>query len=105
MKYFLFFFSILFCLSCTSVSKYNEQLKTKIPVQKLHQDVDYSYKQLQKFHPDLYGYIPKDSLDHVFKTVKNQIQSPLTPAELFQKLAPAISQVRQGHLALRSPFQ
>lgn len=105
MKYFLFFCIVLFCISCTSVSKYNEQLKTQISVEKLHQDVDYSYMQLQKFHPDLYGYITKDSLDSVFKMVKNDIQKPLTPAELFQKLAPAITQVRQGHLALRSPFQ
>lgn len=105
MKYFLYLFIFFISFSCTSVSRYNERLKTPISVEKLRQDVDFSYTKIQKFHPDLYAYITKDSLDAVFTTVKNNIQKPLTPAEFYVRLAPAIIQIRQGHLTLREPYQ
>ncbi len=86
--------------SCISVKKFNERLLTPVAAEKLKEDVDYAYTNLQKLHPKLYWYISKESLDRRFSDVKNSIIKPLTPAEFYQKLGPAIADVRQGHLRL-----
>src|SRR5690606_16849155 len=45
----------------------------------------------------------KDSLDRKFEAVKKTIDSHLTPAEFYRKLAPVVADVRQGHLRLVLP--
>lgn len=89
--------------SCISVKRYNERLETPVATEKLLADVDYAYASLQDLHPELYWYISKDSLDNRFSQVKNKIQTPLTPAEFYRLLAPAVADVRQGHLRLVLP--
>ncbi|MBA5246089.1 peptidase S41 [Marnyiella aurantia] len=89
--------------SCVSVKKFNEKLSTPVAAEKLKADVDYAYASLQELHPELYWYISKDSLDRKFEAVKKTIDSPLTPAEFYRKLAPVVADVRQGHLRLVLP--
>lgn len=89
--------------SCISVKKYNEQLETKISPEKLKNDVDYTYRKLQKLHPNLYWYISKDSLDYKFDSLKTSIIKPLNPKEFYQKLAPVVAKIREGHLRIVVP--
>lgn len=89
--------------SCVSVRKYNKRQETPLPPVRLKQDVDYTYKKLQQLHPELYWYIGKPELDNAFKQVKDQFSSEAKPWELYEKLAPAIAKVRQGHLVLLPP--
>ena len=103
MKYFYLFIFLIIFTSCVSVKKYNERLLTPIPAEELKEDVDFTYKSLQKNHPDLYGYISKEKLDFKFDSLKTTIKKPLTSSEFYQKLAPVISEVRQGHLNLIIP--
>ena len=103
MKYFYLFIFLFIFTSCVSVKKYNERLLTPISTEKLKEDVDFTYKILQKNHPDLYGYISKEKLDFKFDSLKTTIKKPLTSSEFYQKLAPVISEVRQGHLNLIIP--
>ncbi|MFC6268584.1 S41 family peptidase [Frigoriflavimonas asaccharolytica] len=103
MKKIYYFLLVLLLSSCISVKKYNEQLLTKIPVEKLKKDVNFTYKKLQKNHPDLYGFTSKENLDFKFDSLKFTIKSPLNPSEFYQKLAPLITEVQQGHLNLMIP--
>lgn len=100
--YYLLLFTF-FCTSCISVKQYNKHLETPIAAEKLRQDVDYTYKNLQKLHPNLYWYISKENLDKKFDSLKTTMSKPLNPSEFFEKLAPVVADVREGHLVLRVP--
>lgn len=89
--------------SCISVKKFNKRLEIPIAADKLKMDVDFTNQKLQKLHPNLYWYISKEKLNFKFDSLKTTINKPLKPNEFFQKLAPIIAQVREGHLSLRLP--
>lgn len=93
-------FLLALLTSCVSVKKHNAKHEILIAPEKLKQDVDFSYKKLQKLHPNLYWYISKDSLDYKFDSLKNSIRQPLKPNEFYRKLAPVIAQIKEGHLRL-----
>ncbi|MBF8456407.1 S41 family peptidase [Kaistella sp. G5-32] len=94
---------IFLLTSCISVKKFNEKLEIPIAPEKLKTDVDFTNIKLQNLHPNLYWYISKEKLDFKFDSLKTTINRPLKPNEFFQKLAPIIAQVREGHLSLRLP--
>lgn len=89
--------------SCVSVKTYNKRLETPISAEKLRADVDFTYKKLQQLHPNLYWYISKEKLDYKFDSLKTTITRPIDPSDFFEKLAPVIADIREGHLALRVP--
>ena len=100
MKKFFHILASLLLVSCTSVKEFNKKLEEPIPSVKLKQDVDFTNKKLQKFHPNLYWYITKNQLDYKFDSLKQTIKQPLKPSEFYLKLAPIIADVREGHLRL-----
>ncbi|MCW2119759.1 S41 family peptidase [Flavobacterium sp. 7A] len=102
-KLILLFFSILFFTQCTSVKKKNELLQEFIPIDKLHSDVDFTYRKLQQLHPNLYEYIDKVVLDHKFDSLKNTINTPLKPLDFYKKLSPIVAAVKQGHSVVYGP--
>ena len=91
---------LVFFTSCVSVKKYNEKLQIPLSVEELRKDVDFANNKLQQLHPNLYWYISKEKLDYKFDSLKTTITKPLKPNEFYQKLAPVISQIREGHLRL-----
>lgn len=93
-------FVLFFATSCVSVKKFNEKLEIPIEAAKLREDVDFANQKLQKLHPNLYWYITKEKLDYKFDSLKTTITQPLKPNEFYQKLAPVISDIREGHLRL-----
>ncbi len=103
MKRILFAFTLVICTSCASVKKYNAQISGLHSVSELHEDVDKAYSQLQRFHPKLYQYINKDELDAKFASLKNAIDRPMGSNEFYERLAPVLKEVRQGHLMSRPP--
>ena len=96
-------YSFIILTSCISVKNYNQHLEKPISAEKLHQDVDFAYQNLKKLHPELYWYISKEKLDYKFDSLKASITKPLNPSEFFQKIAPVVAEVRQGHLRMVSP--
>ena len=88
--------------SCVSVKKHNEKLDIPISVENLKEDVDFAQRKLEKLHPKLYWYISKEALNYQFDSLKTTIQKPLKPNEFYQKLAPVIAKVKEGHLRLYS---
>ncbi|GAA4970897.1 S41 family peptidase [Algibacter aquimarinus] len=101
-KFFLLALSLVLLVSCASVKKYNSQITSLHAVEDLHDDVDKLYKQLQKHHPKLYQYTPKADLDFKFDSLKKSINQPLDSKTFYKKLAPVVTNVRQGHVAVSS---
>jgi hypothetical protein len=102
-KLVLFFFATLFFVQCASVKKHNAHLNTLISEGKLKSDVDFTYQQLQKLHPNLYWYISKKELDYKFDSLKYSISKPMLPFDFYTKLSPVIAAVREGHLLVYPP--
>ncbi|SFA90599.1 Peptidase family S41 [Flavobacterium swingsii] len=98
MKKVLLLISILFFVSCSSIKKYNEHLNDLISEQDLKSDTDFIYNKLQDLHPKLYWYISKEKLDFKFDSLKTTINKPMTSFQFYQKIAPVICEVRQGHM-------
>lgn len=95
------FFIIVLLFSCKSARDKNLFLEHKISVNKLREDVDFTYSKLKRFHPNLYWYISKEKLDYKFDSLKNTLVEPLSPNEFYFKLAPIVASVNEGHLRLR----
>ncbi|AUP77719.1 S41 family peptidase [Flavivirga eckloniae] len=93
---------VLILVSCTSVKTHNEQITKLHPVVDLHEDIDKVYNQLKRHHPKLYQYTPKEVLDFKFDSLKEAIKTPINSREFYKKLAPVVSQVKQGHISLGS---
>jgi hypothetical protein len=70
----------------------------KFSAEALREDYDLLQDILQKFHPSLYWYTPKDSMDRVFTTYRNAIRDSMTEQQFgFGILAPVTTTIRCGH--------
>lgn len=92
-------------LGCASVEKYNAHISKDFTPEELKEDVDFAHKLLTKYHPDLYWYITKDSLDGEFENLKNNLDKPMTGQEFYRAFAPVINSIRQGHASIRPVFK
>lgn len=102
-KSLLFFCILLVLFSCKSVKTYNGQIAANHSVRGLKKDVDIAYGKLQKLHPRLYQYISKDKLDFKFDSLKKTITQPLSSKQFYEKIAPVIAEVKQGHITVSPP--
>lgn len=93
-------FCFLALTACQSIESYNNQLQQPIPVEKLHKDVDYSYKKLKQLHPKLYWYISKEKLDYKIDSLKQTIKQPMTGLAFYKELSPVLRSIGQGHLGI-----
>ena len=61
---------------------------------------------LEKFHPALYWYTPKDSMDHYFDRYYNAINDSMTRQQFgFRILAPVTTMIHCGHTSFNYPRQ
>lgn len=104
MKTFYLLAGVLLLTSCVSVKKYNQRLNEPLAPAKLHADVDFTIKKLEKLHPHLYQYISKKDFHHKVDSIKASILQPQTPLQFYKKLAPLVAEIRQGHLRLHPPL-
>jgi len=102
-KLITFLLLVILVSSCTSVKKYNAQIASLHSPKELHKDVDIAYRKLKKLHPRLYQYTSKEDLDAAFNTLKKSINKPMNSKVFYEKLAPVIAEVRQGHAGLFPP--
>ena len=96
---------VISVVSCASVKKHNESVVQLHGVSELKKDVDKIHKQLVKHHPKIYQYISKKEFDHKFDSLKQTITKPINSQQFFEKLAPVIGSVRQGHISVSPPFK
>lgn len=92
--------SILIISGCNSIKQHNEHLNDLISTADLKTDVDYIFNRLQKMHPKLYWYVSKKALDFKFDSLKNTIVEPMKSYDFYQKLAPVIKTISQGHMSV-----
>jgi len=96
---------VLSIVSCVSVKKHNLNVVKLHGISELKKDVDKIHKQLVKHHPKIYQYINKEDLDSKFNNLKKSITKPINSQEFFEKLAPVIGSIRQGHISVSPPFK
>jgi len=100
MKKLVLLSSIALLISCQSIKKFNEGLSQEVPVNKLQEDVEYTYKKLKQLHPKLYWYISKEKLDYKFDSLKKSIQKPMTGLAFYKELSQVTKTIGQGHLGI-----
>lgn len=105
MKKLVFIFWIFLLIGCQSISSFNAHIDKEIPADKLRQDVDYVYKKLKKNHVKLDLYLPQDSIDYKFDSLKQSIEKPLKPNDFYTKLQVVIRDLRHGHTDLIPLFR
>lgn len=75
----------------------------KIPVDELVNDFRILKTTIQEIHPDLYRYTSKTVLDREFDSLLRTINTELTEVEFYQKIAPWVALIKNGHTAIRLP--
>lgn len=76
------------------------KLEAQEPVFKegqLRSDIAYLKNRLEKKHPTLYLYTPKQQLDLFFDGLSNAIKGPLTELQFYAMLSTVSSQINDGH--------
>lgn len=91
-----------FALSCSrgtaSQSSARSEILRKYSPEELREDLDVLRNILEKFHPSLYWYTPKDSMDMLFNSYRAAIRDSMTQQQFgFSVLAPITTAVRCGH--------
>lgn len=84
--------------SCTSYRI--PRMQQKVAVKSIHKDINKIEKKLFKMHPDIDLYISKKDLHQSFSTLRQSIDSPMTPQQLYPLVAPIIASIRQGHTTI-----
>jgi hypothetical protein len=92
----VFIFILVTCTITTS-----GQGLRKIPVDELVNDFKTLKTTIQEIHPDLYRYTSKAVLDQKFDSLLRTINTELTEMEFYQKVAPLIALIKNGHTAIR----
>ena len=88
---------ILLCTSC-AVSNKNYNPNKKFSRQELQQDYSLLRNILEKKHPALYWYTPKDSMNYYFDSLYNNIADSMTELQFgWQVLAPLTQKIHCGH--------
>lgn len=95
--------SLMFFVSCSnqlsppSSPKNFTPLKKYAP-EKLQQDFDLMRNIMEKFHPSMYWYTPKDSVDRIFDFYRAAIRDSMTEQQFgFRIVAPVTTSIRCGH--------
>ncbi len=100
-RYFILWLTLIYTCSCTSTYKsFNPQ--QKFAVHQLQQDFTLARNVLEKIHPTLYWYFPKDSMDMYFNAGYKYLKDSMTEQEFNWKImAPIIHQIHCGHTSIR----
>lgn len=103
MRNFLRFTTMLLLFgSCGTIEKHNTEVTKLHPIEDLHDDIDKVYLQLQRLHPRLYQFTPKEKLDFKFDSLKTAMK-PMTSRDFYKQLAAVTKYVGQGHMSLSPP--
>lgn len=89
--------SMLFLLLSSGNSQSSSLALEEFSIEQIKEDINYWRTLLEKRHPLLYYYTPKDSLDQQFDKLLNSTNSPMTDLELFQLMAPIAAMIKDGH--------
>ena len=95
-KNILLFSFVLFLYSCTTTKNFNPN--KKYSTQQLQQDYSLLRNILEKKHPSLYWYTPKDSMDFYFDKYYSIITDSMTEQQFgWSVIAPLTNKIHCGH--------
>jgi hypothetical protein len=81
-----------------SASSHSTRPTRKYAPEELRRDYDLLEDILEKFHPSLYWYTPKDQMDSIFRHYRSGIRDSMTQQQFaFSILAPVTTSIRCGH--------
>ncbi|MEI7509780.1 MAG: S41 family peptidase [Flavobacterium sp.] len=103
-RYSILLFTLLL-VDCSTAERYNKKLEHPIAPEKLQEDINYVQHKLEKLHPSLYKYIPKEALNEKFDSIRKVINKPMTSKEFYFLISPVVASVRQGHMMVSPPFK
>jgi hypothetical protein len=82
---------------CAASGRGTDPLQKYAP-ESLREDYDLMQDVLEKFHPSLYWYTPRDKMDSIFAHYRSAIRDSMTQQQFgFQVLAPVTTSIRCGH--------
>ncbi len=94
---------MIFAAGCGTGRKAMDPAK-KFPADRLRKDFTLLREIMEEFHPALYWYTPKDSMDHYFDRYYNAITDSMTRQQFgFTILAPLTTKVHCGHTSFNYP--
>lgn len=77
----------------------------KFPVEQLKEDIAFTLRTLERYHPLLYDFVSKKGLHSYFDSLKSAIEKPMDEIEFRYLLMPAIAEIHDGHTSLGPSFQ
>lgn len=84
--------------SASSIAASRTEIVKKYSPAQLKEDFDLMRNIMEKIHPSLYWYTPKDSMDLIFNVYRSAIKDSMTQQQFgFSILAPVTTAVRCGH--------
>jgi hypothetical protein len=94
--------SLVLLASCSRKSmpmaEARQEILRKYPAEALRKDYDLLRELLEQFHPSLYWYTPKDSMDLIFSSYRAAIRDSMTQQQFgFNIVAPTTTAIRCGH--------
>lgn len=96
----IFFLVMLFSLRGAGQNVASEEGLKKLTPPELREDFDLLQTALEKSHPALYRYTPKERMDSLFKAMQQRIDHAMTAMEFYSLAAPVVGFVKCGHTRL-----
>ncbi len=96
----LYFFVFILTMSACSVSKEGYHPQKKIAPDLLKEDLRVFRGVLEQYHPSIYWFTPKDSMDEQFARVARAIKDSMTEMEFRNRLQYVLSEIQCGHTAV-----
>lgn len=77
----------------------------KFQTEELKADLRYLFETLEAVHPNLYAYTAKSEMIIALNYLKKELNMPLTKLEFYQRLAPIVTKLRDGHTSVQIPTE
>ena len=82
---------------------FSEVKSTTLAVDDMHSDITELYKTLGEYHPQLYTFTSKDSLDQIYHEIVSSIDTALTTERFYARVAKLADAIRCSHTGAQLP--
>lgn len=90
-------FALLFLLRFEAVAQPGEKTERLYSIEELKADLSFYKSRLEKIHPNLHLYSSKQQIDHLFDSLLNLIDKPMTDLGFYRIISLSSSAVKDGH--------
>lgn len=80
-----------------------EEIGKKYSPEELKADLKYMFATFEAVHPNLYAFTEEDKVKREIETVKEKLDRPFTRNEFYQKIAPVVAMLGDGHTSIHPP--